>query len=118
MSSIIQLRRGTAAAWTLANPILAGGEIGYETDTNKAKIGNGIDNWTTLVYLDFAGDRTYTQSFTSATTVTVTHNLLKKPSVTVWDSSGDEIECDVHHNSSNTLTLTFSAAFTGTVTCN
>lgn len=46
----IQNRRGTAAQWTAGNPILAIGEVGFETDTGKFKIGNGISNWTSLQY--------------------------------------------------------------------
>lgn len=46
----IQLRRGTAASWTSANPTLASGEFGYETDTGKAKIGNGTTAWNSLSY--------------------------------------------------------------------
>jgi hypothetical protein len=47
----IQIRRGTAAQWTSANPTLASGEWGYETDTNKAKIGNGSTAWNSLSYI-------------------------------------------------------------------
>ena len=36
----IQVRRGTASQWTSANPTLAAGEWGLETDTLKTKIGN------------------------------------------------------------------------------
>lgn len=46
----IQLRRGTAAQWTSANPVLAAGEMGVETDTGKAKIGNGSTAWNSLAY--------------------------------------------------------------------
>lgn len=46
----IQIRRGTAAQWTSANPTLASGEFGYETDTGKAKIGNGSTAWNSLAY--------------------------------------------------------------------
>lgn len=45
-----QQRRGTAAQWTSANPILSAAEIGYETDTNKFKIGDGTNRWSTLSY--------------------------------------------------------------------
>ena len=51
MPSQIKLRRGTAAQWTSANPTLAAGEAGFETDTNQLKIGNGTDNWETLEYI-------------------------------------------------------------------
>lgn len=50
MAVQIQLRRGTAAEWTSVNPILADGEIGYETDLKGKKIGNGVDTWTALSY--------------------------------------------------------------------
>ena len=48
MSSKILLRRGTAAQWSSANPILGIGELGIETDTLKIKIGNGTSTWTQL----------------------------------------------------------------------
>lgn len=51
----IQVRRGTASQWTSANPTLAAGEWGYETDTNKVKIGNGSTAWNSLGYQG-AGD--------------------------------------------------------------
>lgn len=51
MATQIQIRRGTAAQWLSANPILIEGELGYETDTNKFKIGNGSSTWTALGYL-------------------------------------------------------------------
>jgi len=52
----IQVRRGTASSWTSANPTLAAGEWGYETDTGLAKIGNGSTAWTSLDY--FGGSNT------------------------------------------------------------
>jgi len=50
MATRMQQRRGTAAQWTAANPTLAAGEIGFETDTNKFKVGNGSSAWTSLAY--------------------------------------------------------------------
>jgi hypothetical protein len=50
MATRMQQRRGTASQWTAANPTLAAGEIGFETDTNKFKIGNGSSAWTALSY--------------------------------------------------------------------
>ena len=46
----IQIRRGTASQWTSANPTLAVGEFGYESDTGKFKIGTGSTAWTSLSY--------------------------------------------------------------------
>lgn len=51
MAIRIQIRRDTSSNWTSANPILAQGEEGHETDTNRRKIGNGTDEWVTLPYL-------------------------------------------------------------------
>ena len=52
----MQQRRGTAAQWTAANPVLAAGEIGFETDTNKFKMGNGTSAWTALTYFANAAE--------------------------------------------------------------
>lgn len=52
----MQQRRGTATQWTSANPILASGEIGLETDTNKFKIGNGLATWSSLQYFNDVQD--------------------------------------------------------------
>jgi hypothetical protein len=46
----IKVRRGTAAAWTAANPTLALGEIAAETDTLRFKVGTGAATWTALSY--------------------------------------------------------------------
>jgi len=54
----IQVRRGTASQWTSTNPTLASGEWGFETDTGKAKIGNGSTAWSSLSY--FGGSGTVT----------------------------------------------------------
>ena len=54
MATRMQQRRGTAAQWVSTNsgngPILNAGEIGYETDTNKFKIGDGTNHWINLDY--------------------------------------------------------------------
>lgn len=46
----IQFRRGTASAWTTADPVLAAGEPGFETDTGLQKTGDGSTAWTSLPY--------------------------------------------------------------------
>lgn len=55
MTSRIQIRRGTATEWTSANPVLALGEMGYETNTQKLKIGNNTTAWNDLPYLNLGG---------------------------------------------------------------
>ena len=48
----IILRNDTAANWTSTNPILAQGEFGVESDTERAKIGDGTSTWTALSYIN------------------------------------------------------------------
>ena len=60
MATRMQQRRGTAAQWISTNngdgPILNAGEIGFESDTNKFKIGDGVNHWVDLTYFtDAAG---------------------------------------------------------------
>jgi hypothetical protein len=50
MATRMQQRRGTETQWTTANPILNIGEIGFESDTNKFKIGDGVNHWDDLPY--------------------------------------------------------------------
>ena len=52
MGDRIQLRRGTTEEWVFANPILQAGEPGFETSTQKVKLGNGVDRWSELLYLE------------------------------------------------------------------
>lgn len=64
----LQQRRGTAASWTSTNPTLAAGEIGFETDTGKFKIGNGSTAWAALAYNAAATAVTYLFNATSGQT--------------------------------------------------
>ena len=52
MAVQIQLRNDTATNWTSANPTLAAGEIGIETNTGKMKLGNGSTAWNSLGYFE------------------------------------------------------------------
>lgn len=61
----IQIRRDTAAHWTSSNPILAGGEVGLETDTRNAKFGDGSSTWNSLSY--FVNQATSGNSITALT---------------------------------------------------
>ena len=50
MAVHLQIRRSTKTEWELANPILAYGEQGFETDTFQKKVGNGVTPWNDLPY--------------------------------------------------------------------
>jgi hypothetical protein len=49
-----QVRRDTATNWTDNNPRLADGEMGYETNTGRMKIGDGMNLWRDLPYFPSA----------------------------------------------------------------
>jgi len=51
----IVLRQDVAANWTNNNPVLLSGELGFETDTKRIKLGNGNDRWSVLPYYLRAG---------------------------------------------------------------
>ena len=65
MATVIQVKRGTAAAWTSANTVLTAGEIGFESDTKKMKVGDGSTAWTSLGYAGMSASSTDT--FTNKT---------------------------------------------------
>lgn len=46
----IKHRRALKSQWTSVDPVLAAGELGFELDTNKIKIGNGLSRWEELTY--------------------------------------------------------------------
>jgi len=56
MATRMQQRRGTASQWTAANPVLAAGEIGFETDSGMFKMGDGTNQWSALSYFKDFGD--------------------------------------------------------------
>jgi hypothetical protein len=73
MAIKMQQRRGTAAEWTSANPTLAAGEIGFESDTFKFKIGDGSTAWSALKYYATATD--LETDITATTPIIWTANL-------------------------------------------
>lgn len=44
------IRTDTAGNWQKANPVLLRGEIGFEEDNGKIKIGDGKTRWNSLPY--------------------------------------------------------------------
>lgn len=69
LATTILVKNAAASAWTSVNPVLLKGEIGYESDTKRMKIGDGVTQWNSLAY----------------STLTPTDVMLKS----VYDSDGD-----------------------------
>lgn len=55
IKTTFKLRRDLAANWQELNPVLLDGEPGFEIDTLKLKIGNGILSWNELTYISEKG---------------------------------------------------------------
>jgi hypothetical protein len=70
MATKIQLRRDSSANWTSLNPTLSEGEVGYETNTGKFKIGNGSSLWSALDYFETDLSEYLTTSSASTTYLT------------------------------------------------
>lgn len=93
----IQLRRDTAANWVTAQtnagatPILAAGEIGFETNTGKFKIGDGTTLWGSLKYVSdgsyISGDATGIANLTTTGNVIVGGNLTVNGTTTAINST-------------------------------
>lgn len=88
MTKIIQ-RHDTAANWTAANPVLAAGEMGVETDTSRFKFGNGTSTWTELAYATSGSGGGGTQltssdGATSYSTLALGNNLVVDTGDIAW----------------------------------
>jgi hypothetical protein len=94
MSYQYQLRRGTAALWTSVNPTLAAGIQGYETDTKKMKIGDGVTAWNSLAYwYDDAAKQDTLVSGTNIKTIN-SESLLGSGNLVIEGGGGGSINFD------------------------
>jgi hypothetical protein len=78
-------------------------QAGPTVNVNEITVG-GINSPTVAYH--------HTQGTSSATWV-ITHNLGWKPNVTVQDSGGSIVEGEIAYTSLNSLTVTFTGAFSG-----
>lgn len=56
MANQIQIRRDTSTNWASTNPVLANGEMGYDTTLKKIKVGDGTTAWASLSDLQAMGE--------------------------------------------------------------
>lgn len=96
MTRIIQ-RNDLSTNWTANNPILAIGEVGWETDTKKFKLGDGATAWTSLAYAG-AGESEldkYLSATATDSTVTLSANnkslKIDAPTIEVGENLVDEL---------------------------
>ena len=79
MAHKIQIRRDTASAWTSANPTLGQGEMGYETDSGKMKIGDGTTTWTSLSYYEGSITKAMVEAVLTGTITSHNHSGAYEP---------------------------------------
>jgi hypothetical protein len=124
MATKIQLRRDTASDWTSTNPTLAAGEFGWESDTNKFKIGDGATAWNSLAYasdgdtagITFVGDDSTGTLVSQNETFKVagTQNVTTAVSGDTLTVTGPDLSSYITASSTDTLTnKTFDANGTG-----
>lgn len=63
-------------------------------------------------------DKYYEIEFTNETSLLVTHNLGKQPSVTLLDTNGEEHEVSVDHIDNNSCTVSWNGSLSGKIICN
>lgn len=85
MTVQIQLRRDLSTNWTSINPTLASAELGYETDTNKFKVGDGTTPWNSLGYMIVIDNAT--QTLTNKSISGSTNTFTNIPNVSLSNSS-------------------------------
>ena len=86
-------------------------QSGYnKTTIAKQPVENQID----IRGLKGGGDKNYVHTQSTPSDVwTASHNLGKRPAVVVVDSAEDVVYGDIRYIDDNTVTLTFTGAFTG-----
>ena len=114
MATQIQLRRDTASNWTSNNPTLAAGEFGWESDTNRFKIGTGSSNWQSLGYasegdtagITFVGDDSTGTTVSQNETFKIagTQNITAAVSGDTLTLTGPDLSTYLTASSSTTLT--------------
>lgn len=92
MATTIKLRRDTTLNWETINPVLQQGEMGYELDTNLIKIGNNVDTWLVLPYLQTSVTSIAAHPISELNDVTITGSPSAIPdgNVLTWDSGTDQ----------------------------
>lgn len=98
-----ELRRGTSGPWQQANPVLASGEPGVETDTGNMKVGDGVTQWNSLPY--------FTPTFYPDTNViSIGRDIEYAASIRIGRGAGSSQQSTIFHS----VSLGADAGATGT----
>ena len=111
----------TTAGWDERLPLTSQyGVIYVYSDIPAIKIGDGTSDLSALPFIGGGNEDahfTYTQTQLSDTWLIV-HNLNKYPSVSVVDTANTQVVGDVEYIDTNTVRVTFGAAFAGSAYLN
>ena len=104
MSNNIQIKNGDSI--NITSPTTASVNVKSTSNVTSVSVSRG-------------GDKNYVHEQSSpSTTWTVNHNLNKRVAISVVDSAGTVIICDVRYVSDNQVVLTFDAATSGNAYAN
>jgi hypothetical protein len=116
MATRIQVRRGSSSNWTTTNPVLSEGEIGFETDSGKFKIGNGSSVWSSLDYFGGEVDLSGYLTLSSASTTYLTQASASTTYLTQASASNTYLTQASASTSYKSKTTTVVAEKTGAYT--
>ena len=94
LTALQKQRRDTAANWTSANPTLLAGELGYESDTGKWKVGDGTTAWTSLAYTYWSQITAYPLATADIANDAITADKLADTAVTAGSYTAADITVD------------------------
>jgi hypothetical protein len=120
LSALQKQRRDSAANWTFNNPTLLAGELGYESDTGKWKVGDGTTAWTGLAYIP--GSQISAYPLVNADIATGAEIAVSKLAdgtarqLLQTDAAGTGVEWTSNIDVPGTLDVTGAATFDGNVT--
>jgi hypothetical protein len=114
MATKIQVRRDSSADWTSFNPTLSEGEIGYETNTGKFKIGNGSSLWSALEYFDVEVDLSGYLTLVSASTTYLTQDSASTTYLTQDSASTTYLTATTPQTVLSTISSNYTLALSDT----
>ena len=95
IKSVFQFRRATSIEWESVNPVLRVGEPGYDTDSKKHKIGDGVTAWNSLPFQEgeeYVVNRATCSDFPKIGKENVIYKAKDEKKVYQWDSASQTYE--------------------------
>ena len=108
-------RRDTTANWEYVNPVLANGEVGYDTTIRNFKVGDGVTVWSGLPYWSIAVHIPIVYTITAGDTQprVIAHPFFTWPTVLFKTPSGDVYGGATYNDDGTNITVTGDADGSG-----